>query len=295
MYAGHFPDSLARGFFPSWCRRGAARYAGARADRFKAGLTVLHVIEAFHWIPKSAWGYGGDFQVEGLQAFQNHRNRELEFYGKDEFGNLAVKRVINSGNPAELIVQQSRKDNSDLIVMPTRGCGRFRRFLLGSVTSKVLHDAACPVWTGVHMEETSHEAWKAIRNVVCAIDKGPESPQVIKWAADFAAEFGARLTIVHAIPPITPAAHGYFDPGWWKTLAAQAREDVSGIKRAAGVHGGNILIEEGQPAEAVARIAKELNADLLVIGRNPVQSLLGRLLENAYSIIRESPCPVVSV
>src|SRR5262245_29456257 len=274
---------------------GAARYAAALADHFKAELTVLHALETFRWAPASGWEDSAVFQVEAELAFQDQRKCELESYYKDEYRNLNVKRVMVSGNPAEVIVQQAQKDASDLIVMPTRGCGRFRRFLLGSVTSKVLHDAACPVWTGVHMEETSHEEWKAIRNVVCAIDKGPESPQVIKWAADFAAEFGARLTIVHAIPPITPAAHGYFDPGWWKTLAAQAREDVSGIKRAAGVHGGNILIEEGQPAEAVARIAKELNADLLVIGRNPVQSLLGRLLENAYSIIRESPCPVVSV
>src|SRR5215472_4156489 len=274
---------------------GAARYAGALADHFKAELTVLHVIEAFHWIPKSAWGYGGDFQVEGLQAFQDHRNRELEFYGKDEFGNLAVKRVINSGNPAELIVQQSRKDNSDLIVMPTRGCGRFRRFLLGSVTSKVLHDAVCPVWTGVHMEETSHEAWKAIRNVICAVDNSSGSPEVLKWAADFAAEFDARLSIVRAIPPINAPSGGYFGTDWWKILAAQARDDVARIRMEAGVRIANIVIEEGQPAEAIGRVAKQLYADLLVIGRNPVHSVLGRLLENAYAIIRESPCPVVSV
>jgi nucleotide-binding universal stress UspA family protein len=274
---------------------GAARYAAALADHFKAELTVLHALETFRWAPASGWEYSAVFQVEAELAFQEQRKRELEWYCKDEFGGLKVKHVMISGNPAEVIVQQARADDSDLIVMPTRGCGRFRRFLLGSVTSKVLHDAACPVWTGVHMEETSHEEWKAIRNVVCAIDKGPESPQVIKWAADFGAEFGARLTIVHAIPPIAPAAHGYFDPDWWKTLATQAREDVSGIKLAAGVHGGSILIEEGQPAEAVTRAAKELDADLLVIGRNSVYGLLGRLLENAYSIIRESPCPVVSV
>lgn len=178
--------------------------------------------------------------------------------------------------------------------MPTRGCGRFRRFLLGSVTSKVLHDAACPVWTGVHMEETSQEEWKVIRNVVCAVDKGPESPQVLKWAADFAAEFSARLTIVHAIPPIT-VENGYFDPDWREPLLAQAHESVSRIKQAAGVHSAGIVIEEGQPAEAIAKVARERAADLLVIGRNPADNLLGRLLENAYSIIRESPCPVVSV
>ena len=37
--------------------------------------------------------------------------------------------------------------------MPTHGYGPFRRFILGSNTAKVLHDADCPVWTGVHVEE----------------------------------------------------------------------------------------------------------------------------------------------
>jgi nucleotide-binding universal stress UspA family protein len=226
---------------------GAARYAAALADHFHAELTVLHVLETFHWIPTSAWEYGGEFQAEAVQALQDQRKRELESYCKDEFGELNVKHVMASGNPAEVIVQQSQKDNSDLIVMPTRGCGRFRRFLLGSVTSKVLHDARCPVWTGVHMEETSHEEWKAIRNVLCAVDNSSEGPEVLKWAADFAAEFGAHLSVVRAIPPLNPVTGGYFDPDWRKTFVAQAHDEVSGIKQAAGVHGGNILVEEGQP------------------------------------------------
>jgi nucleotide-binding universal stress UspA family protein len=274
---------------------GAARYAAALADHFKAELTVVHVFETFRWGPASGWETSLVFQVEAELACQEQRKRELESYCKDEFSNLKVKRVMVNGNPAELIVQQCRENNSDLIVMPTRGCGPFRRFLLGSVTSKVLHDTVCPVWTGVHMEETSHEEWKAIRNVVCAIDRGPETQRVIKWAADFAAEFGARLTIFHAIAPVTPGAHGYFSPDWWKMLVSQTREDISELKRAAEVHGGNILIEEGHPADAVARVASQLDADLVVIGRHCIHGLLGRMLENAYSIIRESPCPVVSV
>ena len=42
-----------------------------------------------------------------------------------------------------------------VILMPTHGYGPFRRFILGSNTAKVLHDADCPVWTGVHLETLS--------------------------------------------------------------------------------------------------------------------------------------------
>jgi nucleotide-binding universal stress UspA family protein len=42
-------------------------------------------------------------------------------------------------------------------------------------------------------------------------------------------------------------------------------------------------------------MAKEHGANLLVIGRGSASGIFGRLRANAYSIIRESPCPVVSV
>jgi nucleotide-binding universal stress UspA family protein len=54
-------------------------------------------------------------------------------------------------------------------------------------------------------------------------------------------------------------------------------------------------LERGEPAKTVARVAAELNADLLVIGRGAEPGILGRLEADAYSIIRQSPCPVVSV
>jgi nucleotide-binding universal stress UspA family protein len=42
-------------------------------------------------------------------------------------------------------------------------------------------------------------------------------------------------------------------------------------------------------------LVHRLEADLVVIGRGASSGMLGRLRTNAYSIIRQSPCPVVSV
>jgi Universal stress protein family len=60
-------------------------------------------------------------------------------------------------------------------MMPTRGSGRFRAFVLGSVTAKVLNDAECPVWTDAHMEEHQREMDLGIHNIVCAADDTEES------------------------------------------------------------------------------------------------------------------------
>jgi nucleotide-binding universal stress UspA family protein len=274
---------------------GAARYAAALAQHYKAELTVLHVIQPFVWGLPPAVDDCGRLQLELMRDAEERRKRQLDAYSPPDFRGLTVKRVMLIGDAADLIVRQAEFDKTDLIVMPTRGCGPFRRFLLGSVTAKVLHDATCPIWTGVHLEETSDVQWKVIRNVACAVDTGSEAPQVLKWAADFANEFGARLTIVHAIPAVTPLTHGFFDPDLWNALAAEAREKMAGFKLEAGVQHADILVEKGSPSKAVSKAATQIDADLLVIGRNPMDGVLGRLLEHAYSIIRESPCPVVSV
>ena len=52
---------------------------------------------------------------------------------------------VEAGDPAETVLDVAEQEESDLIVMGTRGFGTFRRLLLGSVSSQVLAQAHCPV------------------------------------------------------------------------------------------------------------------------------------------------------
>ena len=63
---------------------------------------------------------------------------------------------------------------------------------------------------------------------------------------------------------------------------------------AAGLKAETVM-ESGSPAKLVHRVAAEWGADLVVIGRHTDDSILGRLTTHAYAIVRESPCPVLSV
>ena len=57
----------------------------------------------------------------------------------------------------------------------------------------------------------------------------------------------------------------------------------------------HICVGGGDPAAVVHAAAEEHAADLVVIGRGAVADGAGRLRTHSYSIIRQSPCPVVSV
>ena len=106
----------------------------------------------------------------------------------------------------------------DLIMIPTHGYGRFRNFLLGSVTAKVLHDAKCAVWTAAHVEHEQLSSHIDLQSVLCAVDLDAEGLSILRYAADLANEYGAKLRVVHAIPASEARPQKYLDSEFRQAL-----------------------------------------------------------------------------
>jgi nucleotide-binding universal stress UspA family protein len=56
---------------------------------------------------------------------------------------VAAERVVGAGSPAEFILGIAEKRDVDVIVVGHRGFGALKRFILGSVSSKLAHHARC--------------------------------------------------------------------------------------------------------------------------------------------------------
>ena len=271
---------------------GAARYAQALALHFHAELVLLHVLTP----PNYEFGAP---ELPGSMLDELSRNRaeqaarELDRFMTPEPSGLKVRRIVLQGDPAKKIVDLAHQEGVDLIAMPTHGYGPFRRFILGSNTAKVLHDADCPVWTGVHLEQASALASIPFRSILCAVDLGPQSAKTLDWAAWLAREFGARLGVVHATAGVPDLGD---DPRWqWRTeTRAAAGRELFRLLDAVGAE-ADLSIEAGEPAQVICSAAARAAADVLVIGRGSAAGVFGRLRTNAYAIIRQSPCPVASV
>jgi nucleotide-binding universal stress UspA family protein len=246
--------------------RGAARYVEAFTGRFNAALTLLSASDPRY----------NDLLPDDIV----HRRHRLETFFGEEFEYDQVERVLAEGEPASNIINLANAGHFDLIMMPTHGLGGFRRFLIGSVTAKVLHDADCPVWTGVHLEQAPTLEKIVFKSFLCAVNMQPYSKKVIDCAVEFADEYRANLTVVHVVPVAVGVEAIKQQIAEWLGPAA---EKVS------------IRVESGETATAIAVLATETDADLLVIGRNPAPGVFGRLRTDAYSVIRQSPCPVISV
>jgi len=272
----------------------ATRYAAALACRFHCELDLLHVFVQPWAAFSAAEGYATPppFDLESTLA-QVHA--ELDEFMGDEVRGLTVRREVGEGDPARAIAEFACKEKCDLIVMPTHGYGPFRRFLLGSVTAKVLHDVHCPVLTGPHLEHPPAMESPRFGKILCAVDLRPESRQVVAWASQFAEEFGSDLALVHAVPDSATRMDGItFEPAWNADLMARAREQVTILRDEMKVK-AEVLIEAGEVPAAVRAAAESTGADLLVVGRGRPHGVLGRLRTHTYGIVRESPCPVLAV
>src|ERR1022692_4336757 len=221
--------------------RGAAAYVQALAGRFDAELVLLNVVEATYNSTLA------DLHEARMEKFDSFFDKSLR--------HLRVRKLVAHGEAAQKIIECASVNHADLIMIPTQGMGIYRRLILGSTSAKVLHDADCPVWTGVHLEKAPPLEAVACQRILCAVDLKPASAGVLDWACHLADEYQAELTLLHVTESGTQ----------------HARREATGA------------LEHLQ------------QADLLVIGRKAEAGVLGRLEMIAYSIIRQSPCPVVSV
>lgn len=269
---------------------GIAPYVISMAGKCSAHVTLLHAVE----IPTGSYpGWPADASLASFEALVEVRKKCVESFLKSAFQKIATTRLMHEGDPARAIIEYAETEKVDLIMMPTHGYGPFRRFLLGSVTAKVLHDVKCPVWTSAHAPGRPEES-AGYRNVLCGLDLTPKSLSLIQWATAFARDHGATLKLAHAIPAAERPAIDVEGERFRSFLFNAANEELAKLQREAGTN-CETVVEGGDVARVIHRAAEQNHADLVVIGRGVMQERFGRMRTHVYSVIREAPCPVISV
>ena len=273
---------------------GMIRQAAFLARHFQSEIILLHVVPPLTY-PAGMLESGYELTARDLHAEIIQRaQKELDQSLRSELDGIAVKRLLLRGDPAKEIARMARDEKVGLIVMSTHGRGALYRFLLGSVATKVLHDSDCPVWVTAHVEQAPALEW-SLHNVLCAVELNSHSLTTVSQAAQVAAEFGARLTLVHVTSSVETFGPGgsLVDPVWKEKIVGFATKEIAQVQHDAGTH-AEVIIDSGDVHEALNRAAAQTKADLLVIGHLPSGGHLG---ENGsgYGIIRQSHIPVLSV
>jgi nucleotide-binding universal stress UspA family protein len=272
--------------------RAVAPFVRAMAKCFDSEIVVLHVVD----IPDShrSTEAAGESGSSGIDRLQLEATAALDRFIAQELSGGRVSPQVTKGNAARQIVDFAHERPVDLIMIPTHGYGPFRALLLGSVAAKVLHDAHCPVWTGVHAEQMASHSPDRWKRVLCAVDTDEHGESVLRWAWQFAQQQSLELELLHAVAGADGMWTAENDPSMYEFLFHAAREQLAKLQARAGTN-LEIRLMGGSAGNAVHKAALEYDADLIVIGRGAIHTSFGRLKNSGYSIIRAAPCPVVSL
>jgi nucleotide-binding universal stress UspA family protein len=267
-------------------------FVAAMARRMNAPITLLHSIPMPRgWFGGIEGAYPPFFDVTTMQ--KDIETRLSQFKAEAQFDGLDINCVVNMGDPAFAITDFASKIEDCLIMIPTHGFGKFRNLLVGSVTAKVLHDSRSAVWTDAHVEDPGTDQPLDPRRILCAVALDGHDEPLIRKALELAGESAAEVRLVHAVPVEQMRPQKYFSLEFDRFLMDLAKEHIAELQHKLGVD-LQACVRGGAVSTVVRQSAMLHGSDLIVAGRGLIRSPLGRLRTNAYAIIRDAPCPVLS-
>ena len=136
----------------------------------------------------------------------------------------------------------------------------------------------------------------AIKTILYPTDFSEHSGYAFELACALARDYGARLIVLHvAEPPSLVYGEGLLPPDP-EVLFQKAREQLNRLRVPDANVRAERRFETGDPTSEILRVAREVPADLIVMGTHG-RTGMGRLLMGSVTeqVSRQAPCPVLTV
>lgn len=204
--------------------------------------------------------------------------------------------IVAHGSPSSVIVDRAEQAGAELIVIGSRGQTGASSNLLGSVAGRVVRYAHCPVLI-------ARPDGRAAR-ILAATDLSDPSLPALAAAAREAAGTQAHVTALHCLELVTSAAVGpeyglAFAPAAAVEILAEVRSLAEQRLAEAAQQVGlaaDLRVVEGTPSTTILDTARDLDADLVVLGTRGRTGLRRVVLGSvAEAVIRDAPCSVLAV
>jgi nucleotide-binding universal stress UspA family protein len=112
------------------------------SEKLGSNITVLHVMEQ---VPITHI----ESQKVLSELLENYKKENQDILSKcSEIAKqkgITINTILLQGNPASIILDYNKKEKFDLVIMGSRGLGKFKELILGSVSSKIVHHSPCGI------------------------------------------------------------------------------------------------------------------------------------------------------
>jgi nucleotide-binding universal stress UspA family protein len=253
-------------------------------SRYEAEITLMHV-EEFVVSPLGALQADSEF----VRAYQ----RKKEEFLQDQFGVLLQKyqgrpvqlktRVV-PGRAYKVIVEESEKEEYDLIVIATRGLTHLSSHLIGGTAERVVRLSRRPVLSIQHGPTNEGR----VHSILCPTDLSPAANIALSYALSIARQNNAVLYIQYVSELDKPESE------------AEVRKKLPNLHdehpRAGDVRVEYLFDRDVDPSNAIIRFAEDHEVGMIVMSTHGRKGLRRVYIgNNAAEVVRQSTRPVLTI
>ncbi len=263
----------------------AATTAVSLAKSTDSELHVVHV-----WRPVPSVHFDALIRQEMRREAQELLDAQVKKI--EGLGATVAEVHLREGDASAEITALAAEIGVGLAAVGSRGRGRIRRLLMGSVSDAVVRHAHCPVVVA---------RWKPVAfpaKILLATDGSEEATLATQTATDLGERTGSELHVVHVgeIPPTHyPDRHGY--RALYEEDEREARQLLEAQiekMKAAGATVAQAHLRIGRADEEVVVLAEELGVDLVAMGSRGLGGVRRALMGSVSdSVVRHAHCPVL--
>jgi nucleotide-binding universal stress UspA family protein len=237
--------------------------------------------------------------IPAVRDYHRHLHDAARTVTEDAARALADRRPVETtvaeGEPRERILAAAQDWDADLVVVGAKGLGAVKRFLLGSVSTTVVHGAHCPV--AVVRGEP-----RAPARVLLACDGSADAMAAVRFVGRLPLAPTASVRLLGVVPPMPaiPFASEIAGTPWPPApeiiaeATAEMTQSLLGAEAALGRPVAERTVRVGDPGSEILDAAR--TADLIVLGARGLGPL-GRLVIGSVSerVLQHADCPVLIV
>lgn len=264
-------------------------FALAQAKEFGSDLILFHAYDTLVVAASEASGVRY-YDYAAAAHSEKHHLEPMALRARE--AGLHCEVVVRPGLPADEILAYAQERQIDRIVMGTHSPGPIGKLLVGSVAEAVLRTANSPVYIiGPDVVDGSYRNF-ATRTILCAVSLHEASTVVAAFAAELAAQHGARLILQHVIRPQERA----------EFLAGRSLDEIEAgmlaLVPAALQHQVAVqtVVVPGDPTEELLYQSHAQHADLIVLGAQGASAFAAITRHGVvYKTLAHTQCPVITL
>lgn len=283
----------------------AFEYAVAIARRYNARICVVHAIPPDPREPIPIYPLPHELDRNLIQAEQKLQRLD------EKLDDLPHQLLLERGPVWDVLEAVIQQENIDLLVLGTRGRGGLQKLVLGSVAEEVLRKAKCAVLTVGPNVPLATAQTIDFKRILFAADFGPTSERALSYGLSIAENCGAKLVLLHMVPPMPLPDLGptAYCPGayladtlfkWQTTMRDECKRKLRAL-----VPPNSKLASEPEFVvgldflpEGVLDVANGHTIQLIIMGANHIRSprVAAHIpLALTHEVICRAKCPVLTI